>query len=851
MNYTLNRNDAPDRELMGGKAAALCSLGHVFPIPEWFVITPQAFFDSIDNNIPFEQALKKIEIDQTVMSEIKKALQELNIGDTLVAVRSSAVEEDGNELSFAGQFESHLNVSSENVPSKIVEVWLSAFKSSINAYRHQRDATDKTVAPAVLVQKMVDADVAGVIFSADPVTSELDVCVAIATNGLADQLVTGEVNGDTYHLHRDGTLLSQDKINDEPFLNPDQLHQILMLVLNSEQVFGKPQDVEWAFENDKLYLLQSRPITTLTHISTNGATRILWDNSNIVESYSGVTTPLTYSFASYVYEAVYIQFCRLMRIRESKIQQHNNVFRNMLGYLNGHIYYNLLNWYRVLSLFPGFSINRSFMEQMMGVDKTLPDDLLRSFMPTKKPGFIEKLRDVLDIFRSLGGMILNIIALPSQISRFYKRLDQALDLHGHSLQDMPLDLLAEHYRDLEEKLLSHWDAPLVNDFFCMIAFGLSRKLLDRYAGDSAEGLHNDFMIGQGDIISAEPAKRIKKMAALVANNIILQEQLTSANIDDTLNIIEKHPELSKQFSEYMLKFGDRCLQELKLESPTLHDDPTALIAAVINLSKIKTRTKTSFPEKDSAGQLRLLMRGKPVRYFILKRILNWSKKRIQQRENLRFERTRIFGRVRRIFLEIGKHLQQQHLINDARDIFYLEVSEILGVVEGSICSGDLSSLVDGRKACVERYLEEIDPPNRFETRGAVLPAMLNRSWKEDVIPFTASDDGRHRKGIGCCTGIVRAKVCVITDPRGATLKPGEIMVAKHTDPGWITLFTNASGILVERGSLLSHSAIVAREMGIPAIVSIPDIMQWLQDGDLVEMNGTTGIVTRIEDNVNE
>jgi pyruvate,water dikinase len=845
MNYILTAADPPDRKTMGGKAAALCELGKNFPIPEWFVIRPQAFFDSLKPESPLAAALSDLQIKQAVLDEIETAMRGLNAADKLFAVRSSTVEEDGSELSFAGQFESHLNVPPERIASKVIEVWRSAFKSGVNAYREQANATGNPVAPAVLVQKMVNAEVAGVIFSADPVSGDQETCVAIATGGLADRLVSGEVNGDTYHLRRDGSLQSQVCVSDVPFLGADQLRQVLQLVLEAERFFGCPQDVEWAMEGGRLYLLQSRPITTLKKAGINGTSRILWDNSNIVESYSGVTTPLTYSFARYVYEAVYIEFCRIMGIGEKKIAACGNAFRNMLGYVNGHIYYNLLNWYRVLSLFPGFSVNRAFMEQMMGVDRALPPDLVQAIVSGRRAGLKDKLLDVVNIVRAVAGMLLNIALLPAKISRFYQRLQQALDLHGQRLEDLPLDRLAGHYRALEARLLSQWDAPLINDFFCMIAFGLSRKLLTRYAGEAAEGLHNDYMIGQGDIISAEPARRIKRMAAVVAADPALRQRLSGDDAGPAVSAIEQHPELSAHYRDYLDKFGDRCLQELKLESPTLHDDPSTLIAAIVNLSRQKTGPDDSAGTDDPLQRLRQIMRGKPLRHWLIRLNLNWAKKRIQQRENLRFERTRVFGRVRRVFVEIGRRLHEQQLLDGPRDIFYLEVAEILGLIEGSITGYDLRGLVACRRRTQEGFLKEPPPPNRFETRGAVLPALLNRLWAVGTQQAPAGDENG-RTGIGCCPGVVRAKVRVIADPRGATLEPGEIMVAQHTDPGWITLFTNAAGILVERGSLLSHSAIVAREMGIPAIVSIGGVTTWLQTGDLVEMDGATGKVCRIQ-----
>ena len=137
--------------------------------------------------------------------------------------------------------------------------------------------------------------------------------------------------------------------------------------------FGQPQDIEWAIENGSLYLLQSRPITTLRNIPDPDGALNIWDNSNITESYNGVTSPLTFSFARSVYEGVYRQFCRILRVPQRKIEANDLTFRCMLGLIQGRIYYNLLNWYRVLALLPGFTVNRRFMEQMMGVRESLPD----------------------------------------------------------------------------------------------------------------------------------------------------------------------------------------------------------------------------------------------------------------------------------------------------------------------------------------------------------------------------------------------------------------------------------------------------------------------------------------------
>jgi pyruvate,water dikinase len=180
-------------------------------------------------------------------------------------------------------------------------------------------------------------------------------------------------------------------------------------------------------------------------------------------------------------------------------------------------------------------------------------------------------------------------------------------------------------------------------------------------------------------------------------------------------------------------------------------------------------------------------------------------------------------------------------LEQPRDVFYLELNEALGFVGGTATCTDLKGLVALRKAEFERYRDMPPPADRFETRGVVYQG----NDFQGKGGAAAATDGDRLYGLGCCPGVVRGPVRVVTDPRRAALTGGDILVAERTDPGWIMLFPSAAGLLVERGSLLSHSAIVAREMGIPAIVSLAGVTRWLKDGDWVELNGGTGVVVRL------
>lgn len=816
MSVLCNGGDQPDRARMGGKAWALAALGSDFPVPSWFVVSPDAFTAN--------------GLTHTAAQEIKNHL--LTLGDGPFAVRSSAVDEDGSESSFAGQLESFLQVPPKDVLSKIAEVRDSAFRESVLVYRSTRGYDGPPATPAVLIQQMIQPESAGVAFSRDPLDPGASHVVISATAGLAERLVAGEVEGDEYRVDRNGDGVSATVQGPSAVLTDKEAISVAELALKAEQHFGAPQDIEWAIQDSKLYIVQSRPITTLP-----SGTRTVWDNSNIVESYSGVTSPLTFSFARYVYAEVYRAFCSIMGVSPEQIERNRWVFDNMLGRIQGHVYYNLLNWYRALALFPGFKANRAFMEQMMGVGEPLPAEVLAEIAP-ERPSAWGRLADNLSLGRTLLRLILHATVLRWTVRTFYARVNSALDENSTPLAGMDLQELAIHYRFLEDELLAKWDAPLINDFLCMIAFGLSRKVLCRWLGEETGGaLHNQFMIGQGDIVSAEPAQRIKAMAGKVR----VIPGLADALLTDGAPALTPHRGLEAEFSTYIAKFGDRCAQELKLESVTLDEDPTPLLQAIA----FAANREEDCGQGDATGQdlsVGEAFAGRPVRRLIASALLGWAKDRVRDRENLRFERTRVFGRVRKIFLSMGRQLAGANLLAQPRDIFSLEIAEVLGAVDGTATTTDLKALVDVRQKEAAAFTEADEPPPRFETFGAVALDLARRPLAGATKPI----DGDGFQGLGCCHGVVRARVRVVRDPRTESLKAAEILVARHTDPGWIALFSSAAGILVERGSLLSHSAIVAREMNIPAVVSLHGLLEWLETGDLVEMDGASGQVVKIE-----
>jgi rifampicin phosphotransferase len=805
MALILSADQARDVAQVGGKARSLARLAELgFAPPDFLVIPATCFSHGPDGPIP----------DPALVTELAEGIPQLGPGP--FAVRSSGQAEDGVAHSHAGQFETVLNVSAADVMAAAAKVWQSGFSETVETYRAVKSG-GTAAAPSIIVQRMIDARVAGVAFSADPVSGLRGRCVISAIAGLGEGLVSGVEDGASWVVTEDGIQ------GVDPLLTRTELQAIADLASRVEAAFGIPQDIEWAIDAQGLHILQARPITTpLQPPPAADRTLHVFDNSNIVESYPGVVSPLTYSLAVFVYARVYRAFVRLLGVSDAVVAQQAGLFENMLGRIDGRVYYNLGNWYRALALLPGFALNRSYMETMMGVDTPLPEELTATIGPPPARG-LARLGAYLSLVRVGGGLIRAAITLPRTRRRFYARLNRALGSGLDLTTAGPTDL-AREYRQIESMLLDRWDAPLVNDFLCMIAFGASRNMMQKWLGQTGLELHNDVMIGQGMIISAEPAQRIARMGQMVAE----------AGIAADLESISAHPAINAEFEAYLARFGDRCTEELKLESVPLTDDPAQLLASIAAHAARPAAAQKPVQDPD----WRRIFAGKPLRRLIARPVINWTKARVRDRENLRFERTRIFGHARRVFLAMGRELAARGLLAAPRDVLWLTTTEVLGAVEGSGLSPDLRGLVALRQAADADSATRPDPDARIEMRG---PAILQA---QATSTARVAQTGTERNATGCSAGQVTALARVIRDPRRESLTPGEILVARHTDPGWIAVFSNASAIVVERGSLLSHSAIVARELGIPCVVGLKGATDWIATGDKLTVDGATGVVRK-------
>lgn len=873
--------------LVGGKAAQLAAMQRAgCNVPAWFAVDTTTFarvlehplvraaiedaaslveaeqFDAAAERV--REAVMGIDVPEDVHADIARRWRE-ELAGGVVAVRSSAVGEDGTEHSFAGQFESILGVETEQqLVDALRQCWASAWTGRAVAYRARSGMAPLDASMGVVVQVLVDADVAGVLFTADPISGDPQTSLVSATFGLGEALVSGIANADTYRVDRrhddievevaekDVMIVRASAGLTEEVEVPEARRmeraltdeQVRTLVALGEQLAaaadGRPQDVEWAIAHGELHVLQTRPVTT--DLRPRGIKRT-WDNSNIVESYSGVVSPLTFSFAREAYTAVYFQALKLLRLPDAEMDTAKVVVRQMLGYVDGRVYYNLASWYYLLSVMPDYEKNAAAMEQMMGVRAPLD----RRMAPP--PNASRKVR----LYAAMGWQVLRIRA---SVDAFRANVRRVLTKFDLDFATMDADELVDAYDQVRTELLSDWQTPIVGDTRVMIMFDRLRSMIRSLGLDDGGTLHNDLMCGQGEVESAEPTYHLVRVAERVRADASLCSLVLDTPDDQLRDAIRGSASadgawIDAQLDEYLARFGDRCANELKLETPTLRENPAFLFSVLRNFVRQESLTEASMREHEAglAAAAMATVEAKfaqsrspltPLRRRMFLILLNQARSAVRDREAMRFDRTRVFGLARRIFAALGERLHEAGMIDDPRDVFLLEVEEIIGTVQGTTTITNLRGLVELRRVQQDEWLAD-ERPDRIHTIGIV-----NANPRTDA--YDAVDvSGDRVTGLGCCPGLVEKPVRVVHSPDAGVTLDGDIMACTRTDPGWVPLFPSCGGLLVERGSLLSHSAIVAREFGIPAVVGIPGLMSWVRDGEVVRMDGSTGTVSRTDD----
>ncbi len=873
--HTAGLRKITEREV-GGKGWNLFHLRQFgFPVPPWFIVSSSVFdavlgnqkeriqrilehLDFNDKKILDEasswigQVISQIELPEHFSIELSAALDKAFGKDVLLAVRSSVVGEDSKENSFAGQMDSFLNVHPSQVAETIKKVWSSSFSSRALLYRHRRNLSFAEISAAVIVQVMVQSVASGILFTQDP-ENRTNQCIISAGFGLGEGVVTNLVETDTYRINQKSKNILKEvglknsrivlntlgekrnhmesvpvEIQKRQVLTDRQILRLRALGVKAERLFGMPQDLEWACdEKGRLFILQARPMVSSAKPASSPLLRI-WDNSNIVESYPELTLPLTYSFAQNAYEKVFRNATLGFVPFQRELKDRLNFSRNMIGLLDGRIFYNLLSWYEMLSYLPGFKKHQESWDQMIGI--------------SQKIGFPDGRLSWLNRLGVCFNMIYRLLSIKRTAKKFFANFNpiyahfKDIDL-SHATEDEVIAL----YESLDRKLTDKWHLTLYNDFCAMKYYDWLKQLGNRWGLNRYPNLHNNLLCGQEDIESVMPVRSLVHLAEIFQAEPIFEELMSEEDNDAIWKKIENDPKyamLKDVIEAHLRTYGDRGLEELKLEKPTFCEKPAALIGLVksyyqlgITLENMETKE-----QKIRTGAEEILRQklGNPFKYLIFRFVLRNARLAIAQRENMRFARSRLYGIVRRLFRRMGKLFEEKGVIPSASDIYYLTVDETYAFVQGTAVTQNLRALVELRKTEYSEFTQRT-PNERIETQG--IP-YLNSFCRTKV----GNQTGQTLRGIGCSSGMAEGFARVVLSPNSQISGKDHILVAKSTDPGWVFLMLSSKGIVVEKGSVLSHTAIIGRELGIPTIVGVRDATRLIKDGARISINGSIGEV---------
>ncbi len=857
-------------------------------IPKWIIIGTDFynyFFNKLKLNDWIHEQLNKFNPDQVeilsnkitkfilslasdleIKSYVDKALSYLKY--IPVAVRSSCIEEDSDNLSFAGQFNTYLNVTGLDFTiNKILLCWASAYSKRSLLYRWKHKIHIKTTEMAVILQQLIPADKSGVIFTCNPTNGKKDEIVLSSVYGIGEGLVSGTIDADTFVINKKKLLIKnviigekkQQFINNEYIETPEELQKKVSLEINEinnivktskkiEKHYKHPQDIEWCILKNKLWILQSRPITKFIEKceeTDNEQYISIWDNSNIIENFSGITSPLTFSFAKEVYSGTFRQFCKLLPLPKKYIKQIDQFVFSVLGYLNGQVYYNLLNWYKLVALAPFQTLSHKTMEIQMGVTENLDLEKFAEKITPYKPD--SKIEYLIIRFLTTLKFIKYYFNLKKNVKNFKETFNKVfLFYKNKNLENIPPNTIFEFYKNFKNNMLEHWGAMIFIESFIGIPYGLIRKLIKAWLPDAPKWLEVSFISGIENLESMKPALDLSKLSDYIKEKPGLKKMIVETENNELYNKLKKskYHEFAGMIDNYLNEYGYRSNNELKLEEPSFCDEPALLFKLLLNTINNNSNKSLSNINDEDPNELilkKLNFFQKKI-FYLIRSMMNNA---VRSREIVRLCRTKAFGLVRKMFRAIGDQLYKMSILNDKNDIFYLRTDEIEGCFDGTFLHQELKSLVDKRKKDIKKFETIGNLPARFITKGPIISYFIEN---EINLQKNNSSDrlniiGNKFLGTPCSIGSIEGIATVVTEPD--EFKEG-ILVTYRTDPGWVSIFPSAKAIIIERGSPLTHAAIVARELGIPTVIQIPGITKKIKTGMKLRVDGHMGVVEVLE-----
>ncbi len=827
----------PDLSQLGGKAAGLVRLAAAeLPVPDGFVITTAAYHDylaahdladAIDRHLDDPSQIGRLfdehPLPEYLIGEILDAYADL--GEPPVAVRSSATAEDLPDASFAGQQETYLNITS---PLALLEAvrrcWASLWTGRAIAYREQQQIDTHALGIAVVVQELVDAEAAGIMFTADPLDGSEDVIEIDAAWGLGEAVVGGDVTPDRFRVDaQSGTLISSlvaDKVvmtvrsrtgtqtrpvaprrRHKPSLDTVQAGRLAALGREISVLFGAPVDVEWARQGDDFSILQARPITTGAgrdrrpdpwNDSRHGY--FLWTNTNVGEAMPDVLTPATWSLVELFLHDV---------MATSSVPPYLSY-----GRVGGRIYLNL-SVAATLSRAVGVSEAnfRRLTEEVFG---RIPEHVELPLVDAPR----------LTILQSVAPVAIHVVR---SAARDIRRLDRYLSDHPQRC----VERRAQIARIADRRELARlWRSTILPEFHTVswmlsaatrssgVSFVTTRQRLQRLVGDA-----------DANAITAGLGAHSGELASLGLLDGL--EQLAAGRIDrETFNTTYAH----------------RGPHEFEIATPRPGEDPRWIdrqLAQLDGSASYRELIETQNEARDVAWE-RLTEKHPLTARSVRRQLKTWGTI-ARNRERARSEIIRYFWVLRAFALRAAE------LTGLGDDVFFVSAERIVDALEGG--APDPVQIAAARGA-YEAYRALPGYPTmilgRFDPFGwAADPDRRTDLYVEGGAGEVS--EGDTVRGFPGSAGVVEARVRVLREAsEGAELRAGEVLVTTITNVGWTPLFPRAAAVVTDVGAPLSHAAIVARELGIPAVVGCGDATMRLRTGDRVRVDGSAGTVTLLD-----
>jgi pyruvate,water dikinase len=701
------------------------------------------------------------------------------------AVRSSSPCEDTQQESKAGKFYSAIAVKRKDLFTEYIRV--------LDSYGEKKSG--------VIIQQFVPSVKAGILFTDNGsgktiINSNFGLCKYVVEGKGCDEYVVDSAGkiirkytpAEKEFLYSKNYSLKISKTR-KSSLTDAEIKKLFLIGKEIQKLFVGPQDIEWCFFRKQFIILQTRFITRPIPDTRD---LIHYDSANIAESYSGIVLPLTLSFAQHIYGVVYKNLLHASGVRRKKLQMHQEIFENMVSWFYGRLYYNMNNWYRMMAFIPGYRRNKTNLENMITSNIRL--NIERNILPGRT-------------FRVLYPLIVffKLVWYGRTQTSFEKKIRKYLERYRRQkfFEDLTFEECLTVFKEFDKELISRWHIPVENDFMVMTFFGLlqnvvaNEKLQEAVSFNSKTGQQIDALIHIKD---------------LVYDDILLQQAIEENITENFRKALLKNEQILHTLEEYYSEYGGRFANELKLESPDVEEDAGKLISLLRLYRNKRSKPETShIPVRADTLYVRILIRR--------------FRKYAAQRESMRLLRSNGFSVVRKLFIRIGALYSEEKRIEVSEDIFYLSFQEIFKNLT------DYSEMIAHRKEQYKKYYT-ITPPVYFTlAEGESPPTVDSRTETSYLL-----------KGRTCSAGFVKGKVRVFKEFELPDETDFDIVVARNTDPGWTPLLGVARGLIIENGGILSHAAIVSRELGIPTVIGVENATNILRTGMIVGLDATTGLV---------